>query len=53
MKLFIGGVFVGMIITITIAIVLFIVWRKFLKKKVDNYIFKAGLKAIEKQKEKE
>lgn len=52
MNLFLGGVMTGIIITISIAIVGIIVWKKFIKKKVDDAIFKAGLKAIEANKEK-
>lgn len=50
--LFLGGVVVGIIISIAIAVVSFILWKKFIKKKLDDAIFKAGLKAIEKSKEK-
>lgn len=49
--LFLGGVIVGMLISIAIAITCFILWKKVIKKKVDDAIFRAGLKAIEKQKE--
>lgn len=51
--LFFGGVIVGMVISITTFISGIIIWKKFIKKKVDDAIFKAGLKAIEAQKEKE
>ena len=51
--LFLGGVAVGIIISIAIAITSIIVWKKFVKKRVDDAIFKAGLKAIEAQKEKD
>ena len=51
--LFLGGVVVGIIISIAIAVAGIIIWKKFIKKKVDDAIFKAGLKAIEAQKEKE
>lgn len=51
--LFFGGVMVGIAISIAMAIVSIIIWKKFIKKKVDDAIFKAGLKAIEAQKEKD
>ena len=51
--LFLGGVVVGMTISVVITVVAIIVWKKFIKKKVDDAIFKAGLKAIEAQKEKD
>lgn len=50
--LFFGGVVVGLVISATLAVVGIIIWKKFIKKKVDDAIFKAGLKAIEAQKEK-
>jgi membrane protein implicated in regulation of membrane protease activity len=51
--LFLGGVVVGMIISLVIVVISIIVWKKFIKKRVDDAIFKAGLKAIEAQKEKD
>lgn len=51
--LFLGGVVVGIIISAATAVAGIIIWKKFIKKKVDDAIFKAGLKAIEAQKEKE
>ena len=51
--LFLGGVAVGMVISLVIGIISIVVWKKFIKKKVDDAIFKAGLKAIEVQKEKD
>ena len=50
--LFLGGVVVGITISLVTAIIAIIIWKKFIKKKVDDVIFKAGLKAIEAQKEK-
>ena len=50
--LFLGGVVVGIIISITLAIVGIVLWHKIFKKKFDDIIFKAGLKAIEKNKER-
>lgn len=51
--MFFGGFVTGVIITIVIDVIAVILWHKVIKKKVDEAIFKAGLKAIEKQKEKE
>lgn len=51
--LFLGGVVVGILLSVGMAITSFIVWKKFVKTKVDDAIFKAGLKAIEKSKEKD
>lgn len=51
--LFLGGIIVGIIISIGLAVAGLIIWNKFIKKKVDDAIFKAGLKAIEAQKEKD
>ena len=51
--LFLGGVAVGILISAVIAIVGIVMWKKFIKKKVDDALFKAGLKAIEKEKEKD
>lgn len=51
--LFFGGFITGIIFSIGIAITCFILWKKIFKKKVDEAIFKAGLKAIESQKGKE
>ena len=51
--LFLGGVITGILISVALLIASLIVWKKFIKKKVDDAIFKAGLKAIEAQKEKD
>ena len=51
--LFLGGVVVGIIISVILVVTGIILWHKIVKKKGDDMIFKAGLKAIEKQKEKE
>lgn len=53
MTLFLGGVVVGIFISIALLVISIIVWRKFIKKKVDDVIFKAGLKAIEVNKERD
>ena len=48
---FLGGMSVGIIICVALFVTGIILWKKVIKKKVDDAIFKAGLKAIEKQKE--
>lgn len=51
--MFFGGVIVGILISVALLVGAIIIWKKFIKKKVDDAIFKAGLKAIEAQKEKD
>lgn len=50
--MFFGGVMTGIAISVALLIASIMVWKKFIKKKVDDAIFKAGLKAIEANKEK-
>ena len=51
--LFLGGIITGIFISLIISITIIIVWKKFIKKKVDDAILKAKLKVIEAQKEKD
>lgn len=51
--LFLSGMVTGIFVSLIIGIIVIIIWKKFIKKKVDDVIFKAGLKAIEAQKEKD
>lgn len=51
--LFLGGMVTGIFVSLIIGIIVIIVWKKFIKNKVDDAILKAGLKAIEAQKEKD
>lgn len=49
--LFTGGIIVGIIICLGIEFAGYMVWRKILKKKVDEAVRRAELKVIEKSKE--
>jgi len=50
--LFVGGLIVGMILIITIEIFAYILWKKVIKKKIDDAVFKMSLKILEKENER-
>lgn len=50
--LFLGGVVTGILISVVVAVIIIVTWKKFIKKKIDDALFKASLKAIEKEKDK-
>lgn len=48
--LFLGGMAVGILLSAIIAVVGIIIWKKLLKKKLDDVMLRASLKAMEKEK---
>lgn len=50
--LFLGGVATGLLIAAGITVASFVLWRKVLKKKLDEVMLKASLKALEREKKK-
>lgn len=50
--LFAGGVFVGIALSVVIYLSCLLLWKKFLRSKINHAIVRAELKAIEARKEK-
>lgn len=48
--LFLGGMAVGILLSMIIAVVGVIMWKKLFKKKLDDMMLRASLKAMEKEK---